>query len=220
VIEMKEEISRIQGTAAAQQELYKLALRADGGAVREDDAEAQMLEIGAQLSNGDAVAMAVKECLVTIYVGEFQGDSGEKIHSFLAPSLYAWLCKAAQAGAISKDGCNSYLHETECDFYGLGELFEFEDEELAKAEAEQESYAPCSESEWPAWFMKHVYTEGASAATPETICVSTNNDEWPVIYALGTDEAAVIDLIHGALREVLGGEEDYRSYRAGMVQFC
>jgi hypothetical protein len=42
--------------------LYKVAVRADGGAVREDDAEAEPLdEDGAFLGDGEVVAMAVKE---------------------------------------------------------------------------------------------------------------------------------------------------------------
>jgi hypothetical protein len=42
--------------------LFKVAVRADGGAVREDDAEAEPLdEDGACLGDGEVVAMAVKE---------------------------------------------------------------------------------------------------------------------------------------------------------------
>jgi hypothetical protein len=40
----KAEIARVQGTAEPRQELYKVAVRADGGAVREDDAEAGPLD--------------------------------------------------------------------------------------------------------------------------------------------------------------------------------
>jgi hypothetical protein len=60
--EAKAEIARLQGTEEARQELYKVAVRADGGAVREDDAEAEPLdEEGAFLGDGEVVAMAVKE---------------------------------------------------------------------------------------------------------------------------------------------------------------
>jgi hypothetical protein len=60
--ETKAAIARLQGTAAARQELYKVAERADGLAVREDDAEPELLEDGSVvLEDGDMVAMAVKD---------------------------------------------------------------------------------------------------------------------------------------------------------------
>jgi hypothetical protein len=61
VKEAKAEIARSQGTAAACQELYRVAERADGLAVREDDAEPELLEDeGMLLEEGDVVAMAVE----------------------------------------------------------------------------------------------------------------------------------------------------------------
>jgi hypothetical protein len=58
----KAEIARSQGTAEARQELYKIAERADGLAVREDDAEPEPLEDESMgLEDGNVVAMAVKE---------------------------------------------------------------------------------------------------------------------------------------------------------------
>jgi hypothetical protein len=60
--EAKAEIAYVQGTAEARQELYKVEVRADGGAVREDDAEAEPLDDDAVLlGDGEVVAMAVKE---------------------------------------------------------------------------------------------------------------------------------------------------------------
>jgi hypothetical protein len=44
VREAKAEIACVQGTEEARQELYRVAVRADGGAVREDDAEAEPLD--------------------------------------------------------------------------------------------------------------------------------------------------------------------------------
>jgi hypothetical protein len=59
--EAKAEIARSQGTAAACQELYRVAERADGLAVREDDAEPELLDDEDMiLIAGDLVAMAVK----------------------------------------------------------------------------------------------------------------------------------------------------------------
>jgi hypothetical protein len=59
--EAKAAIVRSQGTAAACQELYRVAERADGLAVREDDAEPELLDDeGMELKEGDVVAMAVK----------------------------------------------------------------------------------------------------------------------------------------------------------------
>jgi hypothetical protein len=60
--EAKTEIACVQGTEEARQELYKVAVRADGGAVREDDAEAEPLDDDdVLLGDGEVVAMAVKE---------------------------------------------------------------------------------------------------------------------------------------------------------------
>jgi hypothetical protein len=59
--EAKAEVARLHGTAAACQELYRVAERADGLAVREDDAEPEPLEDESMmLRDGDVVAMAVK----------------------------------------------------------------------------------------------------------------------------------------------------------------
>jgi hypothetical protein len=59
--EAKAEIARTQGTAAACQELYRVAERADGLAVREDDAEPELLDDESiALVDGDVVAMAVE----------------------------------------------------------------------------------------------------------------------------------------------------------------
>jgi hypothetical protein len=58
----KAEIARTQGTAEARQELYKVAVRVDGGAVREEDANPEALDDDAiELGPGEIVAMAVKE---------------------------------------------------------------------------------------------------------------------------------------------------------------
>jgi hypothetical protein len=60
--EAKAEIARTQGTSAARQELYKVAVRADGSAVREDDAEPEALDDDTvELGNDQMVAMAVKD---------------------------------------------------------------------------------------------------------------------------------------------------------------
>jgi hypothetical protein len=59
--EAKAEVARSQGTAEDCQELYRVAERADGLAVREDDAEPEPLEDESMLlKEGDVVAMAVK----------------------------------------------------------------------------------------------------------------------------------------------------------------
>jgi hypothetical protein len=59
--EAKAEIARSQGTAESRQELYRVAERADGLAVREDDAEPELLDDESMvLADGDVVAMAVE----------------------------------------------------------------------------------------------------------------------------------------------------------------
>jgi hypothetical protein len=60
--EAKAEIARVQGTEVNRQELYRVAVREDGGAVREDDAEPELLDDdNVPLEEGAVVAMAVKE---------------------------------------------------------------------------------------------------------------------------------------------------------------
>jgi hypothetical protein len=62
VAEAKAEIARSQGTVEARQDLYKVAERADGLAVREDDAEPELLDDESMLlGDGEIVAMAVKD---------------------------------------------------------------------------------------------------------------------------------------------------------------
>ena len=61
VREAKAEIARSQGTAAACQDLYRVAERSDGLAVREDDVEPEPLDDESMaLGDGDVIAMAVK----------------------------------------------------------------------------------------------------------------------------------------------------------------
>jgi hypothetical protein len=61
VAEAKAAIARSHGTAEFCQELYRVAERSDGLAVREDDAEPEPLEDEHMvLKHGDVVAMAVK----------------------------------------------------------------------------------------------------------------------------------------------------------------
>jgi hypothetical protein len=58
----KAEIACVQGTEEARQGLYRVAVRPDGVAVREDDAEAEPPdEDGMFLGDGEVVAMSVKE---------------------------------------------------------------------------------------------------------------------------------------------------------------
>jgi hypothetical protein len=60
--EAKTAIARSQGTAEDRQDLYKVAERADGLAVREDDAEPELMDDeSTMLADGEIVAMAVKE---------------------------------------------------------------------------------------------------------------------------------------------------------------
>jgi hypothetical protein len=62
VDEAKTEIARVQGTEVTRQELYRVAVREDGRAVREDDAEPELLADGnVVLEERAVVAMAVKE---------------------------------------------------------------------------------------------------------------------------------------------------------------
>jgi hypothetical protein len=62
VQKLKAGIAYTQGTPEAQQELYKVAVRIDGGAVREDDAEPEPLEDDTvELADGSVVAMAVTD---------------------------------------------------------------------------------------------------------------------------------------------------------------
>jgi hypothetical protein len=60
--EAKAEIARVQGTEVGRQELYRVAVREDGAAVREDDAEPELLDDESlALEDGAVITMAVKE---------------------------------------------------------------------------------------------------------------------------------------------------------------
>jgi hypothetical protein len=60
--ETKAEVARVQGTEESRQELYRVGVRADGGAVREGDAEAKPLdEDDMLLGDGEVVTMVVKD---------------------------------------------------------------------------------------------------------------------------------------------------------------
>jgi hypothetical protein len=60
--EAKAEIARVQGTEVTCQELYRVAVREDGAAVREDDAEPESLgDDNLALEEGAIITMAVKE---------------------------------------------------------------------------------------------------------------------------------------------------------------
>jgi hypothetical protein len=60
--EAKSEIARAQGTVINLQELYRVSVRDDGGAVREDDEEPELLsDTNMRIECGDIVAMAVKD---------------------------------------------------------------------------------------------------------------------------------------------------------------
>jgi hypothetical protein len=61
VSEVKAEIMRVHGTLERLQELYKVAVREDGRAVREDDAEPELLQHDQFLSDQTIVALSVKE---------------------------------------------------------------------------------------------------------------------------------------------------------------
>ena len=77
VREAKAEIARSQGTAAACQDLYRVAERSDGLAVREDDVEPEPLDDESmELGDGDVIAMAVK-------VGSVLSATLPFIHSLL-----------------------------------------------------------------------------------------------------------------------------------------
>jgi hypothetical protein len=60
--EAKAEIARVQGTEVGRQELYRVAVREDGAAVREDDAEPELLDDDSMaLEEGALVSMAVND---------------------------------------------------------------------------------------------------------------------------------------------------------------
>jgi hypothetical protein len=71
VSEAKAEIARVQGTREGKQELYRVVTRADGGAVREDDAEPEVLDDeDMELRDGEIVAMAAKTAFEPLHARE------------------------------------------------------------------------------------------------------------------------------------------------------
>jgi hypothetical protein len=153
--------------------------------------------------------------VVTVHVGYWDGEEGPKggfhpcYHSFPAPGpgLYGWLCRAARSGAANKR--NGYLNDTSCVFLGLDELFSADSltnhgglaQHLASG-AGLECYAPCSEAQWPAWFQQNLHSENTATATMDSFCVVTNNEDWPVLYAMATSQVAVQELMEAARRTI------------------
>jgi hypothetical protein len=83
--EVKVEVARSQGTTESRQELYKVAERADGLAVREDDAEPELLEDDSmELEERDIMAMAVKvSSVLSAILIRWQPPIGNTITDFL-----------------------------------------------------------------------------------------------------------------------------------------
>jgi hypothetical protein len=72
--EAKAEISRVQGTKTDRQELYRVAVREDGTAVREDDAEPELLDDASMpLEEGAVVTMTVEDD-----DAEYEGDDAKE----------------------------------------------------------------------------------------------------------------------------------------------
>jgi hypothetical protein len=112
VSEAKAEIARLQGTREGKQELYKVATREDGGAVREDDAKPELLDDeDMELRDGEIVAMAVKTAFDPLDAEEertlightdkitcvlMHGDkliSGSRDQTIKVWSTYTWACE-------------------------------------------------------------------------------------------------------------------------------
>jgi hypothetical protein len=90
VAEAKAEIARSQGTAESCQELYRVAERSDGLAVREDDAEPEPLEDeNMVLEDGDVVAMAVKVSIAQQLLMQYEII---RLVSFCLTSLLFFVC--------------------------------------------------------------------------------------------------------------------------------
>jgi hypothetical protein len=92
--EAKAEIARLQGTAVACQELYRVAVREDGGAVREDDAEPELLDDDTlPLEEGAVITMAVKEIPLlwrTLNVGYVELSAGGTVATQLLDNEHAY----------------------------------------------------------------------------------------------------------------------------------
>jgi hypothetical protein len=114
--EAKVEIARVQGIEEAQKELYGVAVRADGGAVREDDAEAEPLDAGGMvLGDGAVVAMTVKKLPPLVWkalrMGGWAGteEAEEEVLHF-----YLWKTFAEDRVALSEakiGSCEIYVQE-------------------------------------------------------------------------------------------------------------
>jgi WD40 repeat protein len=117
VSEAKAEIARAQGTREGKQELFKVATRPDGGAVREDDADPELLDDeDMELRDGEIVAMAVKTAFDPLHAEEertleghsstvasfvVHGDkliSGSNDHTIKVWSTDTWTCERTLEG--------------------------------------------------------------------------------------------------------------------------
>jgi hypothetical protein len=75
VNEVKVGVERETGIRCIQQELYKVAVAADGGVVREDDAEPELLTDSNSIDAGEMVTMLAKE--LVCWDNEWKGDTIE-----------------------------------------------------------------------------------------------------------------------------------------------
>jgi hypothetical protein len=111
----KAEIARIQGTPVVRQTLFKVAVRADGGSVREDDAEPDELDDPNEvLADGDLVALALHESLIW--------------------QTCAVLVEVTDHGAVATQKCNSWSLTTSGTLLTEGQHF-WEVELLSKPNA-------------------------------------------------------------------------------------
>jgi hypothetical protein len=58
---VKAKVTKVNGTLVQAQEFYRVQERADGRAVREDDAEPELLKDADELQAGDVVTLSVRE---------------------------------------------------------------------------------------------------------------------------------------------------------------
>jgi hypothetical protein len=103
--ETKAEIARFQGTATVQQDLYRVAERADRLAVREDDAEPEPLDDDSMaLEDGDIVAMAVKVNSVLSSVRQFLVSQSRIPHT-ITDFLHFTCCVQGPAVVVAYIPC-------------------------------------------------------------------------------------------------------------------
>jgi small ubiquitin-related modifier len=201
----KEEIARIQGTNKCLQELYKVAVRADGRAVREDDAEPEALDDNStELKDGEVLAMAVKDT-ITIRIKD-QTGAEETVKVEMSTEMETVFNDYAERKGINPGALRFLLNGQRIHSLQTVELLELEDQAQIDCLLEQQGFGNFGAHQGSSGIVHllgHINTDKANLSN------GTAAEALSLVRELGGRESAVFSsdpdviLLDKAAREVL-----------------